>query len=209
VTTGVKADDAGGAGAVAPGSTAGRATGGRGRSKAAGAKTVEPVGGAAVGPAVGGVRGPAPDGYDAPLGDADTDAAADGEPGAGRRRRPPAAERREAARALIDAWRVVARDLAVASVGGRRQLRDAALLEEVGDVAGRLPAGSAVAFLARLEATERLVEANASPELAIDTLLLAWPRAAARPVGAHRAPAMGGGRAPDARSTADGPEDEA
>jgi DNA polymerase-3 subunit delta' len=215
-TAGIAADDGGGAAAVVPGPGAGRATGGRGRSKAGGTKAVAPVGGSAGSAAsaadplvadaaaIGHGRGPAPDGDDAPPGDADTEAAADGEPGAGRRRRPPAAERREAARALIDAWRVVARDLAVASVGGRRQLRDAALLEEVGDVAGRLPAGSAVAFLARLEATERLVEANASPELAIDTLLLAWPRAAASPVSAHLAPATGGDSARATPATADG-----
>ncbi len=221
-TAGFASEDAGGAGAAAG------ATGGRGRSKAGRATSVASFGGpagatvdavdpmaagsagvAAFAAAVGGTRGSSPDGDDASPGDADTDAAGDGEPGAGRRRRPPPAERREAARALIDAWRVLARDLAVAAAGGRRQLRDAALLEEVGDVAGRLPAGSVVAFLARLEATERLVEANAGPELAIDTLLLAWPRAEAGPADARRAPAAGSGRAHDAQATADGPEDEA
>jgi DNA polymerase-3 subunit delta' len=110
----------------------------------------------------------------------DTEAAAgtgvDDEPASGAKRRQTPAERRDAARALIDAWRVVARDLAVAAAGGRRELRDAALLEETGDVAGRLAPGAAVAFLARLDETERLVEDNAGPELAVDTLLLAWPR---------------------------------
>lgn len=227
-TAGVAADDVGGAVAAAPGTAARRATGGRGRSKAGGARTMAPVGGpagstvnavdpmaadvvgvAAFAAAVGGTRGSSPDGDEASPGDADTDAAGDGEPGAGRRRRPPPAERREAARALIDAWRVLARDLAVAAAGGRRQLRDVELLEEVGDVAGRLPAGSVVAFLARLEATERLVEANAGPELAIDTLLLAWPRAPARPADARRAPAAGSGGAHGAPAIADQPEDEA
>jgi DNA polymerase III delta' subunit len=166
------ASDADGAGepggAAGPGADAGRGTGGKGRSRKARARDGEdPAGPSAASPA---------EGPDHSRTDTDADGSVDDEAVAGRRRRPPAAERREAARALIDAWRVVARDLAVAAVGGRRELRDAALLEETRDVAGRLPAGAAVAFLARLEETERLVESNVSPELAIDTLLLAWPR---------------------------------
>ena len=104
-------------------------------------------------------------------------------------RREPASERRGVARALVDTWRVVARDLAVAGVGGRRELRDPALLEETCALAERLPAGAMAAFLERLDAVERLVEANAGPELAIDTLLLAWPR----PATPRQAPPHAGG----------------
>jgi hypothetical protein len=35
-------------------------------------------------------------------------------------------------------------------------------------------------FLARLDAIGELVEANARPELALDSLLLGWPQAASR-----------------------------
>jgi DNA polymerase-3 subunit delta' len=91
-------------------------------------------------------------------------------------RRGTASERRADARALLGAWRILARDLAVAAVGGRREVRETALLEEVVVLADRIPRGAAVAFLERLDATERLLEANASPGLAVDTLLLAWPR---------------------------------
>ncbi len=92
-------------------------------------------------------------------------------------RRGAPSERRGSARALVDAWRVLARDLAVAAIGGRREVREMTLLEEVVALADRIPHGAALAFLERLDATERLLEANVSPDLAIDTLLLAWPRA--------------------------------
>ena len=108
--------------------------------------------------------------------------------GSGRRRKAPPSERREAARSLIDAWRIVARDVAVAGAGGRRELREAALLEETVDLAARLPDGAMVAFLARLDEAEGLVERNTSPELVVDTLLLAWPRTV-RPGAARRSAA--------------------
>jgi len=91
-------------------------------------------------------------------------------------RRGAPSERRADARALVDTWRILARDVAVAAVGGRREVRETALLEEVVALADRIPRGAVVAFLERLDATERLLEANASPDLAVDTLLLAWPR---------------------------------
>ena len=108
---------------------------------------------------------------------------------AGPARRDPPAERRLAARGLIDTWRAAARDVAVAGVGGRRELRDPSLLEESTALAARLPAGTMTAFLERLDATELAVEANAGPELAVDTLLLAWPRPTVPPVaGSHTGP---------------------
>jgi DNA polymerase-3 subunit delta' len=91
-------------------------------------------------------------------------------------RRGTASERRADARALLDVWRSLARDVAVAAVGGRREVGETALLEEVVALADRIPPGAAAAFLERLDATERLLGANASPDLAVDTLLLAWPR---------------------------------
>jgi DNA polymerase III delta' subunit len=111
-----------------------------------------------------------------------SDAAAAREPeedvGDGPARRDPPSERRQAARGLVDTWRIVARDVAVAGLGGRRELRDPSLLEESAGLAARLPAAAMTAFLERLDAGEQLIEANASPELVVDTLLLAWPRPA-------------------------------
>ncbi|MGZ6268991.1 MAG: hypothetical protein ACXWMU_00290 [Candidatus Limnocylindrales bacterium] len=89
------------------------------------------------------------------------------------------AERRRAAAVLLEAWTAVARDLAVASIGGRRAIRDPALLEELEQAAASLPPGTAVAFLERLEQASRLLDQNANPDLLVDVLLLAWPRPAA------------------------------
>jgi hypothetical protein len=102
--------------------------------------------------------------------EADDDAAV-----AGRKLAP--AERRRAARELVGIWRSVARDLAVAGLGGQRIVRDIALLDEVERAAAALPRGAAGVFLARLDAVSEMVAGNVAPELAIDVLLLAWPTA--------------------------------
>ncbi len=92
-------------------------------------------------------------------------------------RATPAA-RRLAAWTLLDAWTSVARDLAVASAGGRSRLRDLGLLEEYEAAAARIRPGEAGAFLDRLNRTAALLEANGNPELAVDVLALAWPHVA-------------------------------
>ncbi len=89
------------------------------------------------------------------------------------------AERRRAARQLLAIWRAVARDLAVAELGGRRAVHDIALLEEVEAAVSGLEPGSAGAFLARLDDVAELVAGNVAPELAVDVLLMAWPSAKA------------------------------
>ena len=61
------------------------------------------------------------------------------------------------------------------AAGGRAEVRDPALLDELVPVAARLPAGAAVDFLARLERATELVAGNVGPELVVDVLLLAWP----------------------------------
>ncbi len=91
-------------------------------------------------------------------------------------RRSPA-ERRRAVLALGAEWRLLARDLALAARGGRAELKEIGLLEELVALAGAIPPGSAEAFLARLESTLSAVDQNANPELALDVLLLAWPAA--------------------------------
>lgn len=85
-----------------------------------------------------------------------------------------ASDRRRAAGVLLGIWREVARDLVVLGRGGRRQLRDPGLLEELEAVVGRLPAPGPVDFLARLDRTALAIERNANPELALDVLTLAW-----------------------------------
>ena len=84
-------------------------------------------------------------------------------------------ERRAAAAQLLALWREVARDLAVATRGGARELHQLELLDEMA-AAGRVVDPAAAAhFLDRLESVSRALDAYANPELAVDALLLAWP----------------------------------
>ena len=77
--------------------------------------------------------------------------------------------------ALIDIRRDVARDLLLVELGEERRLRDPALLDDL-RTAGAIPPADLRAFIARLARSAELLEANVSPELAVDALLLAWPR---------------------------------
>ncbi|MGD0861377.1 MAG: hypothetical protein ABSA21_01275 [Candidatus Limnocylindrales bacterium] len=107
------------------------------------------------------------------------DEGAEGEPDEGAESVAPkvsATDRRAAASALIGIWASVARDLAVAGLGGRRALHDPELLDELAAVAPTLPAGSLPAFLTRLAEIESAVDQNVNPELALDVLAVAWPR---------------------------------
>ena len=88
----------------------------------------------------------------------------------------PASERRAAASALMAIWASVARDLAVAALGGRRQLHDPELLDELAAVAPTIAPRALPAFIARLGAIEAQLDENVNPELALDVLALAWPR---------------------------------
>jgi DNA polymerase-3 subunit delta' len=99
-----------------------------------------------------------------------------------------AAERRRGAAIVIGLWRDVVRDLLVVRLGDERQVRDPGLLDDLRMASGLFPAsGDAAAaadaelagFLTRLDAVGELVEANARPEIALDSLLLGWPRPAA------------------------------
>jgi DNA polymerase-3 subunit delta' len=92
----------------------------------------------------------------------------------------PAAERRRAASVLVGLWRELARDLLIVTLGEERQVRDPALLDDLRVAAASLGSNGAAlgAFLGRLDEAGELLEANARPELVLDTLLLHWPRAA-------------------------------
>lgn len=97
-----------------------------------------------------------------------------------------AAERRRAAGIVVGLWRDLTRDLLVVVLGEERQVRDAALLDDMRAAAARLGQGTArsgalAAFLARLDAAGELLEANVRPELVLDALVLRWPTAAVPP----------------------------
>lgn len=122
--------------------------------------------------------GPAAAAGDAPNGDA----------GGGPVHGPGAtpARRRRSVAALLDVWRGLARDLALVARGGRTRVRWIELVDELEIVAHGIEPGAAERFLERVERTSALVEANVYPELALDTLLLAWPRVAAGPASPGR-----------------------
>jgi DNA polymerase-3 subunit delta' len=135
-----------------PGTTP-AATAGRGRRKAAARlETVDPT-------------SEPPDGIES----GDNDSPDGGRP-------VPAAERRRAVELLLTLWTSVARDVVLAGSGASRSVADPVLLEESAAVAATIAPGSAVAFLDRMAAAAELLEANVSPELVLDSVVLGWPR---------------------------------
>jgi len=93
--------------------------------------------------------------------------------------RTPATERRRGVEILLGLWSEIARDLALVEAGGLRSVRDTVLLEELVAISAAIPGGSAVAFLERAARAAELLDSNVSPELILDSLVLAWPRRAA------------------------------
>jgi hypothetical protein len=91
-------------------------------------------------------------------------------------RRASPAERRAAVTQIIAVWRDVARDLAVAARGGKRELRQHELLDELTAAGARVSATEVAQFLQRIDAIGRALDAYANPEMALDVLLLEWPR---------------------------------
>ncbi len=100
-------------------------------------------------------------------------ATADG--GAAAERRQSPAERRAAAAQVLAVWREVARDLAVAALGGRRELSQPDLLDELTSRGARVAPAAVTQFLGRVDAAARALDAYANPELTLDALLMAWP----------------------------------
>ena len=100
----------------------------------------------------------------------------DGDDEAAAGARAPAVERRRAADALISLWTDLARDIALCQRGLDRSVRDLALLDETRSAAQDLDAEALHAFIERLGRAAVLVAGNASPELVLDDLALAWPR---------------------------------
>lgn len=97
-------------------------------------------------------------------------------------RTPAPAERRRALVRLLEIWREVGRDLAVAARGAPVGVRPLELLEELSGAAQGLSAPELLGFLERLDGLAAAVDAYANPELALDVLLLDWVRPAASPI---------------------------
>lgn len=85
-------------------------------------------------------------------------------------------ERRRAVQLIIEVWRDLGRDLAVAALGGGAAVRDLDQLDELIDTGPRIDAAASASFLDRLDRLGLAIEGYASPELTLDVLLLAWPR---------------------------------
>jgi DNA polymerase-3 subunit delta' len=90
----------------------------------------------------------------------------------------PAAQR-GAAVLLMDAWLSLARDLLVAASGRPEMAPAASLDDEFAAAASRADRAALRAFVDRLEETREAVLQNAAPLLALQSLMLAWPRAGA------------------------------
>ncbi len=90
--------------------------------------------------------------------------------------RPQPAERRRAVLRVIAAWRDVGRDLAVVANGGRGEVRQLDMLEDLEAAAAGVDSAALVVFLERLDGLGAAIEEYANPELVLDALMLAWPR---------------------------------
>ena len=69
----------------------------------------------------------------------------------------------------------VTRDVALVGADGAASVRDPDLLDESRAVAAAIDPGGPARFLATLERGAELVAGNVSPELVLDSLVLAWP----------------------------------
>jgi DNA polymerase-3 subunit delta' len=86
------------------------------------------------------------------------------------------AERRRAVQVVIDIWRDLGRDLAMAARGDGAAIRDLDQLEDLRALAPRIDGPTLHRFLDRLDRLSLAIEGYASPELVLDVLLLTWPR---------------------------------
>jgi DNA polymerase-3 subunit delta' len=89
-------------------------------------------------------------------------------------------ERRRAIHRILEIWRDLGRDLAVAAQTGGRGVRDLDQLDELLALGPRVDQAALRRFLDRLDRLMVAIEGYASPELTLDALLLSWPRAGAR-----------------------------
>ena len=109
----------------------------------------------------------------------DPDEASDDDASDGKVRPIAATERRRAVELLLGLWMDVARDMILVGAGGARSVHDTVLLDDLSAVSASIPAGAAARFLERAARSAELLASNVSPELILDALTLAWPRATA------------------------------
>ena len=87
----------------------------------------------------------------------------------------PPSDRRRGVELVLTLMAGVARDLVLIASGAPRSVADTELLDETTAVAARIDPGSVVAFLDRVANSAELLESNVSPELVLDSIVLAWP----------------------------------
>ena len=108
----------------------------------------------------------------------DDEAAVDADDATAPPTRTPATERRRGVEVLLGLWADVARDLVLVGMGGARSVHDTVLLDELATIAAAVDLADAEAFLGRAARSAEWLATNVSPELILDTLVLAWPRRA-------------------------------
>jgi len=91
------------------------------------------------------------------------------------RRLTSASVQRLAATTIVEAWISLARDLLVAKAGRLDGVPTAELLSDLPGAAMGLGAAPLVAFIGLLEAIHAGLAQNASPRLALEVAMLAWP----------------------------------
>jgi DNA polymerase III delta prime subunit len=95
--------------------------------------------------------------------------------------RTPASVQRSAAVLLVDAWLELARDLLVVAAGRPELAPGSELGPELQRAGASVGSASLVAFVGLLEAIHDALRENASPRLALERAMLAWPITAGRP----------------------------
>lgn len=99
--------------------------------------------------------------------------AADGDAEAGG---STASAQRGAAIVVIDAWLSLARDLLVAASGRPQMAPASQVVPDLAALARRVDRGQLLACVARLEEAREGLRQNAAPVLAMQALMLSWPR---------------------------------
>jgi DNA polymerase-3 subunit delta' len=88
----------------------------------------------------------------------------------------PPSDRRRGVELVLTLMAAVARDLVLIASGAPRSVTDTGLLDETTAIAATIEPGPVVAFLDRVADAAELLESNVSPELVLDSIVLAWPR---------------------------------
>ncbi len=94
----------------------------------------------------------------------------------GSRGRVPAADRRRGVEVLLGLWADVTRDLILVQSGSTRSVHDTVLIDDLATIASAVDRDDVVAFLDRAARSAEWLAGNVSPELLLDSLVLAWPR---------------------------------